>query len=139
MKFEDLEAWQTARASVKSVYTLTGGPGLARDFGVAGQIQRASVSTMSNLAEGFERIHLQEKLQFYNVARSSTAEIRSLRYVIEDNFPESASTAVRMREEAERTGRLVTGLIRSTERRRLGKMAHFLTSIFPLLLARFHL
>ena len=40
MKFEDLEAWQTARALVKSVYVLTRGSGLARDFGVTGQIQR---------------------------------------------------------------------------------------------------
>ena len=121
MKFEDLEAWQTARALVKSVYTLTRGPALARDFGVAGQIQRASVSIMSNVAEGFERSHIQEKLQFYNVARSSTAEVRSLLYVIEDNFPESAPTAVQMRAETERTGRLVTGLIQSTGRRRPGK------------------
>ena len=133
MKFEDLEAWQTARALVKSVYTLTRGPQPARDFGVTGQVQRAAVSIMSNIAEGFERSHVQEKLQYYNIARGSTAEVRSLLYVIEDNFPESASTAVKMRAETETAGRLVTGLIQSTERRRTGKMAHLLSSIFHLL------
>jgi len=66
---------------------------LARDFGITGQIQRASVSIMSNIAEGFERSHVQEKLQFYNVARSSSAEVRSLTYVIEDNFPTAAANS----------------------------------------------
>ena len=133
MKFEDLEAWQSARRLTKQVYALTRTPELVRDFGVTGQIQRASVSIMSNVAEGFERSHIQEKLQFYNVARSSTAEVRSLLYVVEDNYPGSAATAVQIREETGRTGRLVTGLIQSTERRRPSKIAHLLSSIFHLL------
>jgi four helix bundle protein len=118
MKFEDLEAWQTARTLTKQVYWLTRTRELVRDFGITGQIQRASVSIMSNVAEGFERVHIPEKLQFYNVARSSTAEVRSLLYVIEDNFAGSAAGAVQLREQAVQTGRLITGLIQSTERRR---------------------
>ena len=47
--------------------------------------------------EGFERHHVQEKLQFYNVAHASTAEIRSLTYVIEDNYPRLAVDAVELR------------------------------------------
>ena len=74
---------------------------------------------MSNIAEGFERTHLPEKLQFYNVARGSTAEVRSLLYVIEDNFPLSAAKAVTLREKVVSVGKLVSGLIRSTEERRL--------------------
>lgn len=88
MSFEDLESWQKARQSVRATYDLTREDQICRDFGICGQIQRASVSIMSNIAEGFERLHLPEKLQFYNVARSSTAEVRSLLYVIEDNFPD---------------------------------------------------
>ena len=131
MKFEDLEAWQEARKLVKRVYDLTRGAALARDFGVTGQIQRASVSIMSNVAEGFERSHIQEKLQFYNVARGSTAEVRSLLYVIEDNFPVCADSAVQLREQVASTGRLVTGLIQSTERRRPGKIiSQLLSSLF---------
>ena len=134
MKFEDLEAWQAARTLTKQVYALTRTSELARDFGITGQIQRASVSIMSNTAEGFERGHIQEKLQFYNIARGSTAEVRSLLYVIEDNFPVCADTAVQLREQTASTGRLVTGLIQSTERRRPGKiLSHLLSSIFQLL------
>jgi hypothetical protein len=69
-------------------------------------------------AEGFERLHVPEKLQFYNVARGSTAEVRSLLYVIEDNFPQSASEAVALRDEVVSVGKLVSGLIRSTEKRK---------------------
>jgi four helix bundle protein len=72
---------------------------------------------MSNIAEGFERHHLPEKIQFYNVARGSNAEVRSLLYVVEDNFPVIASAAVALREQIVVVGKLVSGLIRSTEQR----------------------
>jgi four helix bundle protein len=118
MTFEDLERWQKARQTVRKIYELARADELCRDFGVCGQLQRAGVSVMSNIAEGFERSHLPEKLQFYNVARGSTAESRSLLYVIEDNFPQSASEAAALRSEIVTVGKLVTGLIRSTEGRK---------------------
>ena len=134
MKFEDLESWQKARGLVNSVYTLTRSGSLAGDRGVSGQIQRAAVSIMSNVAEGFERLHIQEKLQFYNVARGSSAEVRSLLYVVEDNFPSVKTEAVQLREEVVSVGKLVTGLIESTESRK-AKRSGFLSSIFHLLSA----
>ena len=82
--------------------------------------------------EGFERLHVPEKLQAYNVARGSSAEVRSLLYVIEDNYPRLRVEAVAMREKSIQTGKLVTGLIHSTESRRL-KIARLLSSIFHLL------
>src|SRR5947207_8162324 len=118
MTFEDLEAWKSTRMLVRGIYKLTRQDGLCRDFGLCSQVQRSGVSVMSNVAEGFERLHIPEKLQFYNVARSSTAEVRSLLYVIEDNFAGSAAGALQLREQAVQTGRLITGLIQSTERRR---------------------
>ena len=118
MTFEDLESWQKARLIVRRIYELTQGEELCRDFGLRTQLQRAAVSIMSNIAEGFERSHLQEKLQFYNIARGSTAEVRSLFYVIEDNFPKSASAAALLRQQIVSVGKLVSGLIRSTEGRK---------------------
>ncbi|MEY2486347.1 MAG: rRNA-intervening sequence protein [Verrucomicrobiota bacterium] len=75
-------------------------------------------------AEGFERTHLPEKLQFYNVARGSTAEVRSLLYVLEDNFPQDAAQAVQIRDEVVSAGRLISGLIRSTEERKTTRSGH---------------
>jgi four helix bundle protein len=118
MTFENLESWQKARRAVRDIYNLTRTEDLCRDFGICDQIQRAGVSVMSNIAEGFERLHLPEKLQFYNVARGSTAEVRSLLYVIEDNFLRSASGAAMLRNEIVSVGKLVSGLIRSTEDRK---------------------
>ena len=119
MTFEELESWQKARRVVRKIYSLTRDEMLRRNFGISGQIQRAGVSVMSNVAEGFERLHVPEKLQFYNVARGSTAEVRSLLYVIEDHFPQSASEAIALRGEIVGVGKLVSGLIRSTEDRKL--------------------
>ena len=119
MTFEDLESWQKARHIVCKIYKLTRAQELCRDFGLCTQLQRAAVSIMSNIAEGFERSHLQEKLQFYNVARSSAAEVRSLLYVIEDNFPQLGLVATVLRDEIIVVGKLVSGLLRSTERRKL--------------------
>jgi four helix bundle protein len=130
--FEDLEGWQQARQLTREVYTLTRQDKIARDFGLCGQIQRAAVSIMSNVAEGFERFHVQEKLQFYNVARGSSAEVRSLLYVVEDNYPALSTEALRLREKSVQTGKLLSGLIRSTESRK-SKIAMFLSPIFHLL------
>ena len=132
MKFEDLEAWKAARVMVRHIYGLTRSGPLARDFGLCDQLQRAGVSSMSNLAEGFERIHLPEKLQYYNVARASTGETRSLLYVIEDNYPEAAPAALALRAEAITVGQLTSGLIRSTEQRKSrGQFLGWLLALLP--------
>src|SRR5258707_11735834 len=94
MTFEDLDSWKQSRELTRELYNLTRTEAMARDFGLSSQIQRAGVSTMSNIAEGFERQHLQEKLQFYNVARGSNGEVRSLLYVIEDNYPSLAKESI---------------------------------------------
>ena len=117
MRFEDLEAWQEARVVVRHVYNLTREDGLKRDYGLCDQIQRSSVSVMTNIAEGFERIGTQEKLHFYNIARASAGETRSLLYVIEDNYPKCADTCVALRAETAMVGRKITGLITSFKNR----------------------
>lgn len=117
MKFEDLEAWQEARVVVRRVYALTRTSELKKDFGLCGQVQRSSVSVMTNIAEGFERVGYQEKLNFYNIARASAGETRSLLYVIEDNYLEQAAECAELRNDVARVGRKVTGLISSYKKR----------------------
>ena len=137
--FEDLEAWQQARQLVNEIYSLTReNSSFSKDFGLTGQVQRAAVSIMSNVAEGFERTHLPEKIQFYNIARGSTGEVRSLLYVISDNYPRSP-VAERLRGTAISVGKLVSGLLQSPEGRKgrfpramsllLAPISYLLTSI----------
>src|SRR3712207_4053166 len=83
-RFEDLVAWQKARELTRLVYQVTKQGEFARDRGLAGQIQRAAVSIMSNLAEGFERGSRGEFHQFLSTAKASCAEVCSLLYVALD-------------------------------------------------------
>ena len=92
-KFEDLIVWQKAHELAIGIYGLTSREPFCRDFGLRDQIQRAAVSVMSNIAEGFERYSRPEFRQFLSVARGSVAEVRSqlylaqsLQYVDEEDF-----------------------------------------------------
>ena len=82
--FEDLLAWQKARALTALIYRITGERALARDFGLRNQIRRTAVSVMSNIAEGFERGRPAEFHQFLSIAKASCAELRSQLYVALD-------------------------------------------------------
>src|SRR2546421_12609048 len=83
-RFEDLIAWQKARVWTREIYLVTRHGAFSRDFGLAGQIQRAAVSVMSNLAEGFERGKRGEFHQFVSMAKASCSEVRSQLYVALD-------------------------------------------------------
>lgn len=121
MLFEDLDAWKKARQLVNIIYAITRQPPLTKDLGLCGQIQRAAVSIMSNIAEGFERHHSAEKLQAYNVARGSCGEVRSLLYVIEDNYSAASYAAREARKLLADVGSLTSGLIASTRKRLVAK------------------
>ena len=116
MRFENLDAWKWARGLVRAIYGMSEKSLLARDYGLKDQVRRAAVSVMSNLAEGFERTHAVEKIQLYKVARASAGEVRSLLYVIEDQELEEPSRLQDARQMVEKTGSMITGLIRSTEK-----------------------
>ena len=82
--FEELEIWQLARTLTRRIYEITRDGGFARDFGLSNQIQRASVSVMSNIAEGYERGGNQEFIQFPAIAKGSCGEVRCQLYVAQD-------------------------------------------------------
>jgi four helix bundle protein len=83
-RFEDLVIWQKARQLTKAIYKVTKSRAFAKDFGLAGQIQRSAVSAMSNIAEGYERGGRAEFHQFLSIAKSSCDEVRSQLYVALD-------------------------------------------------------
>lgn len=94
-KFEDLEVWQFARELVKLIYKITSKKNFAKDFGLSHQLQRCSVSVMSNIAEGFERQSSKEFIRFLYMAKASAGELRSqlhvsldLNYINKNEFDE---------------------------------------------------
>jgi four helix bundle protein len=83
-KFEDIEAWQKARELTREIYRVTNQGAFAKDFGLRDQIRRASVSIMSNIAEGFGRGGNREFIQFLSMAKGSVSEVQAQLYVAVD-------------------------------------------------------
>jgi len=82
-RFEDLICWQEGRKLVNLVYCLTR-KSIFRDFSLKDQIQRAAVSVISNIAEGFERGTKEEFIYFLYIAKASCGEVRAQLYITLD-------------------------------------------------------
>jgi four helix bundle protein len=76
-KFEEIIAWQKAKMLTMDIYRTLG---YCRDYSFRDQIQRASISIMNNIAEGFERRTNKEFINFLFIAKGSSAEVRSMLY-----------------------------------------------------------
>ena len=83
-RFEEIHAWQQARKLTSQIYGITSSDRFSRDFGLRDQIQRAAVSSMSNIAEGFDCDSKLEFARFLGIARRSAVEVQSLLYVALD-------------------------------------------------------
>jgi four helix bundle protein len=83
-RFEEIEAWQTARELTKMIYSLTEEIKFSRDFGLKDQIRRASVSIMSNISEGFESQTQALFIRYLGIAKASAGEVRSQLYISHD-------------------------------------------------------
>ena len=117
-RFEDLIAWQKARDLTRAVYETSRQGTFGKDFGLAGQIQRAAVSIMSNVAEGFERGGRAEFHQFLSTAKASCAEVRSLLYVARDVGYIDKPASENLLGLAGEVARIIGGLRASVERQR---------------------
>jgi len=117
-KFEDLIAWKKARELTREIYSLTNDGAFARDFGLRDQIRRASVSIMSNIAEGFDRGGRAEFHQFIVIAKGSCAEVRSQLYAAFDANYISEEQHYRINNLATEVSRILGGLQSSVQKQR---------------------
>jgi len=111
-KFEDIEAWQKARELTREIYRVTNQGALAKDFGLRDQIRRASVSIMSNIAEGFGRGGNREFVQFLSVAKGSVSEVQAQLYVAMDAGYLTKDQFDQLYRLSQSTGNLIGGFIR---------------------------
>ena len=112
-RFEDLDCWKEARQLTRQIYEAIGrNQAWQKDLRLCGQIQGAAVSVMSNVAEGFIRHSDKEFVQFLFVAMASAAEVQSHLYVAADQKYLLPETFDSIYAQAEKTSRIISGLIK---------------------------
>jgi four helix bundle protein len=110
-RFEEIQGWRKARELAKAIYRASEQGRFGRDFGLRDQIRRASVSVLSNIAEGFDRGGTKEFVHFLYVAKGSLAEVRAQLYVALDQDYVGQTLFDELYELADETSRLINGLI----------------------------
>ncbi len=109
-QFEDIQAWQKARALVREIYKVCAEGRLSRDFGLRDQLCRAAVSSMSNVAEGFAKKSDRDFAHFLDIAKGSITEVQSLLYVALDVGYLEKNEFEKLRKRTEETASLISGL-----------------------------
>lgn len=109
-RFEDILSWQKAKELTLIVYREFAN---CCDFGFKDQIQRASVSIMNNIAEGFERKSNNEFKQFLYIAKGSCGEVRSMLYLANELKYLSAETGNKLFQLCLEISKLISGLIKT--------------------------
>lgn len=109
-RFEDIIAWQKAKELTIQVYQLFEN---SKDFGFKDQIQRASVSVMNNIAEGFERKSNNEFKHFLFIAKGSCGEVRSMLYLAKELNKISNDNFESLFALSEEISKILSGLIKT--------------------------
>jgi len=109
--FEEIKAWQEARNLTSLIYKVTYSAKFKKDYGLSSQIQRAAVSIMANVAEGFERRSKNAFIQFLNYASASNAELQSHLYVALDRDYIRQEEFQAIYNKSKEVGRLINGFI----------------------------
>jgi four helix bundle protein len=110
-RFEDIEAWQSARKLRHAIYELTRGRLFASDFALVNQIRRAAISSGSNIAEGFERGGNREFIQFLSTSKGSAGEIKDQLYCALDEGYISQPQFEETYQLADSTSRMIGGFM----------------------------
>jgi four helix bundle protein len=74
-KFRELRVWQRAKDLAVYIYGITDDGPFGRDYGLKDQVRRAAVSIPSNVAEGDELGTNKQAINFFYIAKGSTAEV----------------------------------------------------------------
>jgi len=114
--FTDLFAWQEAHQLILMIYNITESFPKEELFGLTSQIRRAAVSISSNIAEGFGRKSIREKIRFYFIAKSSLIEIQNQLLIAKDvKYIEESKFKI-ISEQSIKVHKIIIGLIKSSKR-----------------------
>jgi four helix bundle protein len=110
-RFEDITAWQKARALTREIYNVSSNSKFRKDFVLRDQMRRACISIVSNIAEGFSRRGNKEFVRFLDIAHASTAELQAQLYVAFDQSYLNTQEFEKLYELAEEVSKLIKGLM----------------------------
>jgi four helix bundle protein len=116
--YRDLVAWQKAMELAELVYQITGELAETEKYGLVAQMRRAAVSIPSNIAEGFGRARKAEFTRFLQIARGSLFELQTQAELVRRLGWLKGEELVGARELSQEVDRLISGLMRSVQRRR---------------------
>jgi four helix bundle protein len=114
--FEEFEVWRSGREIVRQIYDLTRCKVFATDFGLKDQLRRASVSVISNIAEGYESQTESIFIRHLGIAKGSCGEVRSQLYVACDQKYISKAEFETVTELCRKTSRQLSALIEYLKR-----------------------
>ena len=112
VRFEDVESWKEGRKLCNMIYAIARHEQFSRDFGLRDQIQRAAVSIVSNIAEGFDSKSNAEFHRFLVYARRSISEVKSQLYLAVDAKYISPEEFDLIYSQADKVGKLTNGFLR---------------------------
>ncbi len=114
--FKELRVWQEAIALSTKIYQITRVKPFSNDFGLSDQIQRASVSIASNIAEGDDRDSNKEAVRFFHIARGSAAEVITQINIAQNIGYLDKETFVSIENSTEKIRASLTNLIKARRR-----------------------
>lgn len=110
-------AWQESRSLAKAVYLATKQFPKTEQFALTNQMRRAVTSVSANIAEGFSRQGIADKVHFYSIALGSLTELQSFLYISLDIGYLSESDRIKLYNQSTQAHKLLNGLIKSTKQR----------------------
>ncbi len=111
-KFEEIDAWKRARELTKLNYQISSKGHFSNDWNLRDQIRRASISVISNIAEGFDSGTKNEFVRFLTFSKRSTSEIQSQLYVALDQSYISQNEFTAIYQETEEIRKMISGFIK---------------------------
>jgi four helix bundle protein len=114
-RFEELRIWQNSREKCITIYRTFSH---LKDYNFKDQIQRAAVSVMNNIAEGFEKHSDADFANYLTIAKGSNGELRSMIYLSEDLGYTTQEVSTTLRETSEQLSRAIQTLINYLRKKR---------------------
>jgi len=108
--FEDITTWQKSYTLTVRIYKAFKD---CKDYSFRDQIQRAVISIMNNIAEGYERKSNKEFKQFLFIAKGSCGEVRSMLYPAFDLGYIDKKQSDNFKNQSLEISRMLSGLIKT--------------------------